>query len=1198
MKTEIKSIFDLDWKARVLIEASAGTGKTYTIAGLFIRLLIEKKLDISQILVMTFTRKATSELSSRIFRQLRNCLRVLEEGPEKEGDVFLNEFYETVQNRSAAINILREAILNFDENQVTTIHGFCQKVLKEEVLLTGTPMDVEIAPKDDLLDQAVEDYWRLFMDHHSKNDIGRYLISTLMKLANSPSELKNLIRPLFSKPYAEIEGVIPAGDIGAYLEDVIQLRKEMVQVWNEEQSEILEILSKCDISRFQQYLDSRLNKLISFLEDEEFSQDSPESLNYFISDYLYDESNLPASRKAESTKHHRFFEICNDYYELIRDIDQIKTVLITEAFQEIDEFRKKISYNSGTVTYDSLLTNLLEALEQPGRGDSLAKELLKKYPFALVDEFQDTDPVQYGILDAIYPHDFEESGLLMIGDPKQAIYAFRGADIYTYFGARESSAENLYTLQNNYRSTPRLIKAVNHLFYHEHQSFIDDNVEYFKSNSGKKEIADEFVMDGEAGGVFRITAKSGVDGNKADAKEFTFRQTVNEIAQLLDLAEGGEATIKGRPLQAGDIAVLVYGHQDAFEIKQMLKKIGVDSVTQSRQQVFETFEAHRLELLMPAVLDPLNRTDLNNALTTGFFGVGLSGLYELKEDEKKRQALIDELQMLSEIWTNDGFYPMFRSLMVKDNRLAELSRLNDAERVLTNLSQLADICSTAEREGGLDPHSLFSWFRKEKAEPGEDDERTLLLESDQNLVKISTVHNSKGLQFPVVFCPSLWEGRDRVKDKIIPYHQENTRNVVLNIDQQDNDQRRNAEDQFLLESVAEEARKAYVAMTRAKYVCHLFWASHTSSVCSGLGAILLGKDQVEKAVRDNGKVSNKGDITDKLFLERLKDLAEESSDTIDLKILEDAEVRKTKVKKAGRITEKLLYEPYSGRKELQVQRKLGSFSSLVHHKSEPHQPDYDQVMENYLGLFDKTEEESRELNIFTFPRGATAGTAIHKLFEHNDFDFTEASEADYSGMIEEVLDQYRISSKWVPSAQQMIREVTTSHIPGVSLDKMEKKDQLREMEFYFPASETSADRLFRIIRDGELPSPQFQFAKHFMTGFIDLIVRQNGIYTILDYKSNHLGDSLADYTPERLKLEIEESGYDLQYHLYTLALKKYLEKRIPDFDYEKQFGGVAYLFVRGMRKGSQNGIWFHKPELKIIKNLEKELYNGSLTRSS
>ncbi|MCC5905799.1 MAG: exodeoxyribonuclease V subunit beta [Balneolaceae bacterium] len=1198
MKSEIKSIFDLDWKPRVLIEASAGTGKTYTITGLFIRLLIEKKLDISQILVMTFTRKATSELSGRIFRQLRNCLRVLEEGPEKENDVFLNEFYEMVQNRSDTINILREAILNFDENQVTTIHGFCQKVLKEEALLTGSPLDVEIAQNDDLLDQAVEDYWRLFMDRYSQKDTGRYLISTLMKLANSPSELKKLIQPLISKPYAEIEGVMPVGDIGSYLEEVIQLRKEMVQVWNEEQFEILEVLSKCDISRFQQYLDSRLNKLVSFLEDEEFSQDSPESLYYFTSDYLYDESNLPKSRKAEPTIPHHFFEICNDYHELIRDIDQIKTGLIVEAFQEIDRIRKKSSVNSGSVTYDDLLTNLLEALEEPGRGDSLAKELLNKYPFALVDEFQDTDPVQYGILDAIYPLDSKECGLLMIGDPKQAIYAFRGADVYTYFGARESSAENLYTLQNNYRSTPRLIEAVNHLFDHDLQSFIDDNVEYFKSKSGKKDIADEFVLDGESGGLFIVTARSGVDSNKNDPKDFAFQQTVFEIAQLLDLAEEGKATIKGRPLQAGDIAVLVYGHKDAFEIKQMLKRIGVDSVTQSRQQVFETFEAHRLELLMAAVLDPLNRTDLNNALTTGFFGIGLSGLYELKEDEKKRQSLIDELQVLSEIWTNDGFYPMYSSLLARDNRLAELSLLNDAERVLTNLSQLADICSKAEIEGGLDPHSLYSWFRKEKADPGEDDERTLLLESDQNLVKISTVHNSKGLQFPVVFCPSLWEGRDRVTDKIIPYHQENTRNVVLNIDQQSNEQRKKAEDQFLLESVAEEARKAYVAMTRAKYACNLFWASHTSSVCSGLGAILLGKDQVEKAVRDNGKVSNKGDITDKIFLERLKELAEESSGTIDLKILEDADVRIAKVKKAGRITENLQYTPYSGRKELQVQRKLGSFSSLVHHKSEPHQPDYDQVMENYLGLFDKAEEESRALNIFTFPRGATAGTAIHKLFEHDDFDFTEVSETDYSGMIEEVLDLYRISPKWVPAAQQMIREVTASHIPGVNLAKVEENDQLREMEFHFSASETSADRLFRIIRDGELPSPQFQFGKHFMTGFIDLIVRQNGIYTILDYKSNHLGDSLADYTPDRLKQEVEEAGYDLQYHLYTLALKKYLEKRIPGFDYEKQFGGVAYLFVRGMRKGSQNGIWFHKPELKTINNLEKELYSGSLTRSS
>jgi exodeoxyribonuclease V beta subunit len=241
-------------------------------------------------------------------------------------------------------------------------------------------------------------------------------------------------------------------------------------------------------------------------------------------------------------------------------------------------------------------------------------------------------------------------------------------------------------------------------------------------------------------------------------------------------------------------------------------------------------------------------------------------------------------------------------------------------------------------------------------------------------------------------------------------------------------------------------------------------------------------------------------------------------------------------------------------------------------------------MDSYAGAFESSTVEPKERSVFTFPRGATAGTAIHKLFEDETFSFRGVQEKDYSKLISNVLTRFGFDEEWEEVAATMMENVALASIPGLQLSEVGKEDQLREMEFLFQTVNADADMLYPVIRQGrkghESGNPD-----GFMTGFIDLIVRQNGQYFILDYKSNHLGDHIDDYNSERLKEEIEANGYDLQYHLYTVALVKFLKKRVPDFDYDKHFGGVAYLFVRGMQKGEESGVWFHKPDREVIKNL-------------
>ena len=1184
----LKSIYDLNWAPRLLIEASAGTGKTYTIVGLFIRLLIEKRLGIDQILIMTFTKKATAELRERIFIRLRESLNAFE-GNFEGDDKFLSELVTKTSDRAEALQILKKALHDFDDAQVLTIHGFCQKVLSEHALLSGAPFDLDIIQHDDLLQQAAEDFWRVFMHKYGDSESGVYYISKMLGVVKTPSELTHKMGALFAKPYASIEGKVLEKPL-EYLQSVIDLRKKVVKMWRSDETEILRILGECSVSRFQQHLDSRLSELVHFIEDDGFTIDKPKRIQYFRADYLYDPDNLPKSRKSEHTKEHPIFDLFQEYDELTTGIEKVTTTLIHEAYEDIKTRRVELSNNSSSITYDDLLVKLENSLQDPGYGSELAKVLLRKYPYALIDEFQDTDPIQYSIFDTIYPKAGEGNGLMMIGDPKQAIYGFRGADVYTYIKARKDGAENQYTLNNNFRSTPGLIEAVNHLFNGDHKPFLENEIGFFPSKPGKNGT-EPGLIDGDKTTVpFEIISRYGLTSNKGESKEFAYNQTVTEIAGLLKRSAAGELSINGKPLLAGDIAVLISTHKDAAEIKRRLKIAGIDSVTYSNKKVFESYEAKRISTLMEAVLHPLNRRAYSNGMLSGFFGLSLDAIYQLITDEEQRQLMTEQLQDLRERWISRGFSAMMRSLLFQQKRLAELANLENSERILTNLFQLMDICSQAEREDELDPAGLLDWYIKEMNDPGKDDEKTLLLESDQNLVKISTIHNSKGLEYPVVICPMLWEGRDlKDNDLLQQYHSTVGENLMVNIDQIKEGSRKEAFEKSSFESIAEEVRKLYVAVTRAKYKCTVIFDSHTASHVSGLGALLTGREKLINIISNYSKLNLKSNEDQNRFSNLLRDLSEGSNGTISLRMIDDPdETAGTVVWESTEVKELSLRE-YNGRSELPVRKQLVSFSSLVYKTSEKGEPDYDQVLENYLNALTAEPKQKREMNIFTFPRGANPGTAIHKLFELDDFNFDSVDKTDLKIPVEDVLHFHNISKKWADTALQMLSDVSASLIPGLLLSEVSGKDQIREMEFQFPVKKPSSERLFSIIRKENPVSADIVDISNMLTGFIDLIARQKGKYFILDYKSNYLGDSPGDYSQDALNTEMINAGYDLQYHLYTAALVKYLTKRLPDFSYEKHIGGAAYLFVRGMRAGSGNGVFFHKPDEKIIKALLSEL---------
>jgi exodeoxyribonuclease V beta subunit len=600
------SVFDSPIDSRMLIEASAGTGKTYNITGVFIRLLIEQKATLEQILVVTFTRMAIKELKERVLNLLRKVLRAIETGKSFD-DPFLEGILNSKLQREKASAIIRDAIRNFDDARIYTIHGFSQQVLREESLTAGVPFDNEVIQTDDLMREAADDFWRDFISKNSDSDQGRYLIDRLMNFGSGPEELLDVLMPAIQYDDAKIEG---AGDFDPYSvsERLIQLREELRDVWSDQKEEIVRLLIESDVKYMtEKNVQARAAAMDTFLVQFGFAQDTFDKLRFFRPSYFSENLKKNKNRVPK----HRFFGLCENYAAEEGNMAKVSTWLLEHASRSIIRLRHEKSRESEIMTYDDLLDRLLEALSDEGQGEALSAKLRKKYPFALVDEFQDTDPLQYRIFEKIYPLKNKETSLMMIGDPKQAIYAFRGADLYAYIRAREDILpDSRYTLSKNFRSTPDLIQAVNFLFSPDHNSpFLDKEISYHSIEPGNTDNPGSLMIDGRRRAPLRIYCIQGIN-SKSDIRHQILKETAFQVATLIQQGMEGKAIIhdgkQSGELVSGDIAVLVHSHKEAETVKEFLRTLNVRSATYSREKVFESREAERVELLLTAALDPLS----------------------------------------------------------------------------------------------------------------------------------------------------------------------------------------------------------------------------------------------------------------------------------------------------------------------------------------------------------------------------------------------------------------------------------------------------------------------------------------------------------------------------------------------------------------------------------------------------------------
>ena len=1180
-----------------LIEASAGTGKTYTIALLYVRLVLEQGLKAPDILVVTFTEAATAELAERIRNNLKAARRVLLEG--QGGDESLEALVGRAPDPGLALARLTEALRCFDLAPICTIHAFCRRVLGEMAFETGTPFDLElITDVREIMQAVVDDFYRMHLTGDTLPEFAAYAAEKGL----SPERLLHLAHRAGYETHLIPDEKLPDGDrLPVLMEDFRAATGELRRVFDRTQlAGLFNRLKEDGVLKARSHQTRWIEGRLEALEQWLFEEGAPENA-YRLVFPRGDTLAWFTPRKLSGTLHpgkdlpdHPLFAACARLEQAISELRAaldgalIRLEIELCAYLRSELPRRKEA--ARVMHFDDLLLRLRDALQGPG-GEHLAQALRARFAAALIDEFQDTDNLQYAIFARIFGQG--DAPLFLIGDPKQSIYAFRGADIFAYLQASRTVApERRYTLQHNWRSTPDLVQALNVLFGSRSRPFVFEEIDFSPVEAALPPGTKAF--SGGAPFVLWFLPQEGPLTREQATAAIT-RAVGAEIVHLLAGGDTAKPSIDGRALEPREIAVLVRDNRQARRVRDELVSRGVPCVLSSDENVFQSREAFELEIVLQALAGPAQPGRLKAALSSALMGLNAAGIEALQNDLPQWEALTERLVRYRNLWERAGFIQMFRRLIQAEGAGARLLALPQGERRLTNVMHLAELLHAACLQHGLGIEEGLAWFSRQRAlSSGRQEDQQLRLESDADAVRVLTVHRSKGLEFAVVFCPFAWgDSLPRQGDPYPVFHDEE-HDMRPTMDLGSAELERSTALQ-VRENLAENLRLLYVALTRASSRLYLAWGQIRGAETSSL-AYLLHAHRASIGEDLAASLSPLAGLAREDMLEDLQALAQRSRGRIALGEPPSAfaDLTPLRTPPAAALTCRGLSRA--------IDRTWGltSFTSLTA-GSPPGAEPADRDTQVRAPLLPADQPESAAMpGILNLPRGARTGIMLHRIFEV--IDFTDSVQA-IRARVDATLAEYGFDAAWGVDVGVMVMDVLAAGLPGrggrMRLRDVDPSERLSELEFSLALRRITPAGLQALLggvhASEGLPGGQgrlsFEPVRGFLRGFIDLVFRHEGRYYLVDWKSNHLGWQLENYRPAALAGVMRASHYHLQYHLYTLALHRYLKVRLMDYDYERHFGGVYYLFLRGICPGrdTESGIFAARPDAGLIARMEESL---------
>ena len=1083
---------------RHLIEASAGTGKTWTIAALYLRQLLESRREPGQLLVVTFTEAAAAELRERIAARLHEARAAL---AGDAVDAFLAGLVDRLPDKAAAAAHLDDALLRVDELAVHTIHGFCGRVLADHAFSAASRFEADIeTDTTPLTAQILGDFWRRRCDAAS----GEELDALYSLWPHGPDDLARELKELDGKLHLRVLPSPNEADAAGAGAALMTAQNAFAAAWPAGRDEALALLLEYNgLSRTQGngYKPDDLHAL--FTDIDAWTNDPcglPPGYERLAKGTLAVALTPGALKNGVAPPEHALFSMTETLHAAVAAHGQaVRVHTLHGALDYLAVQRAERLAAAGRRGFDSLLQELAAALGGPG-GEALAGALARRYPVLMIDEFQDTDPLQYRLFDRLFRAAGDGFGMYLIGDPKQAIYQFRGADVFAYLAARADIAPaQRHTLGVNQRSTQRLVDVVNAVFGHHPRPFVLERagqvIEFEPVDAAGRREQTPLRLDGAEPPACELWWLPSEGKDTALSKQAAGKQalaaTAARVAQLLSLGAAGRAHIGDEPLAGRHIGILVRTNGQAGQVQAALRGAGVDSVCLREDSVFESPEAQALERILQAALEPAAAAALRAALATPVLGASAADIAALDGDEAAFERQLTLFQSAHRRWQAAGPLPMLLGLLQEAGVIGRLHASPDGARSLTNLIHLGELLQAqAAGRPGLDAQLRYLRDVMAGAVAGGEAQQ-LRLESDANLVQIVTVHKSKGLEWEIVFLPFAWDEK-QPRDKP-PFLFHDPQDFALTADLDPASAHAPAARQ---EELAERVRLLYVALTRARQHCALPFGRINQADLGALGWLLYGE---------------------------------------------------------------------------------GGFAGLDETAARaPWQP------------------LAGASSVARFPRGAAAGTALHGLFEA--LDFPAARGPALADAVAQTLLRAGYPPHWQGTLERLVGDVLDTPLaPPVDggalclrgIPRAQRRDVL---EFYFPLRHIEPATLNRLLSDDTTPVLRFEPVEGVLKGYIDLVFEYRGRFYLADYKSNWLGHGPADYARPALRAAIAEHRYDLQYLVYTVALHRYLRRRLPDYDYARHFGGVYYLFLRGMAPGQgEAGIWFDRPAPQLVAALEAAL---------
>ncbi|MEC5160577.1 MULTISPECIES: exodeoxyribonuclease V subunit beta [unclassified Janthinobacterium] len=1199
-----------------LIEASAGTGKTWTIAALYVRLVLGhggaagfgRALQPADILVMTFTRAATRELSNRVRERLIEAAAYFRDPGAGQPDAYLDALlddYPDHAERQRAAHRLTLAAETMDEAAIFTIDAWCQRMLREHAFDSGSLFNEELVSDENaLFEDAAHDYWR---QHVYPLNAGA--LEPLLEAWSDVVVLKKTVRELVKR----------AGAIGAAGEPT--LGGLIARVQKEQRAQLAGLkhgwAERAD--RMEQWIGRQRDAAPKCFNGNKMKPESlakwfaglrawaldaaavqPAGVNDTAWRRLTPDGIADAFSKGHSAEVPDDFDATAALAEALARIAPLSHELYRHAAATIAARMDELKRRARQFGFADLLERLKAALEGEN-GAALRQRITDQYPLAMVDEFQDTAPGQYQIFNLLYrvADNDPARGLFLIGDPKQSIYGFRGADIHSYLSARAATEGRHYQLGTNYRSTGALVDAVNQLFLHaeghgEGESRRDgfpSGAFRFRKGGANPLPFDAVGAMGRAEQLVRgdgpeaplTVALSHADGLKGDAyREFFAHHCAEHIVGLLnDPCAGFEGKTGFRRLQPADIAILVRDRKEAAAIRKALQKRQVASVYLSdKDSVINSDEAADVLRWLRALANPLDGALARAAFATGTVGMTLSELAQLSNDEIESEKRAEQLKGLHLVWQRQGVLAMLRRFIHELKLPAAMLRQAGGERRLTNLLHLAELLQTASRQ--LDgEQALIRWLAEQIAgEGGGGDERVLRLESDAELVKVVTVHKSKGLEYPLVYLPFAVTAR-KVDKRNRSFFEYTDGDGVRHLDMTLSEPAQEAVEAARIE---EDLRLLYVALTRA---CHFLW----------LGvAALAGRKAGENTLHDSalGYLLTGGEkLPAEDLLARWQRLRGDCAGIAIAELVQPG--RATMLDRVELLPELSDAAVFDG--SFERDWTVGSFTSLTRQVgplvASVHVPQRAKE-ETLLEDEDDAQASARgdDAPWHRFPRGSVPGNFLHEQLEWIGSEgFGIVDDAGFAARLGARCERAGWGHRQ-EDAVAWLRTVATTPLPMLGAPLVAIEALLPEMEFWFPSERLGTDGLDRLCSRhllGDAPRPALPKRQlhGMLKGFADLVFEHQGRYWVLDYKSNALGAGDAAYHKQALAAGMAAHRYDIQGAIYMLALHRLLRSRLGEhYDPARQLGGAIFLFLRGIANPHTHGCYWLEPQMALLDGLD------------